>query len=71
MITTDEGRREKGGSDTNVLTISGLGRKLHGTMHKRHARAANLATQCNVYWYGHCMHAVVSCHTLLLLHIQS
>ena len=32
---------------------------------------AYLATQCNVHWHGHCIHALVSCHTLLLLHIQS
>ena len=29
-----------------------LGPKLHGAMHKRHARAANLATQRNVHWHG-------------------
>ena len=38
--------------------------KLHGTMRKRHVRAANLAMQRNVHWHGHCMHALVSCHTL-------
>ena len=43
--------------------LSGLGPKLHGAMCKRHARAANLATQRNVHWHGHCMHALVSCHT--------
>ena len=54
-----------------ALTISGLGPKLHGTMRKRHARAANMATQCNIHWHGHCMHALESCHMLLLMHIQS
>ena len=41
------------------LCLTGLGPidKLHGAMRKRHARAANLATQRNVHWHGHCMHA--------------
>ena len=41
------------------LCFTGLGPidKLHGAMRKRHARAANLATQRNVHWHGHCMHA--------------
>ena len=31
------------------------------------APLANLVTQCNIHWHGHCLHALVSCHTLLLL----
>ena len=34
-------------------------------MRKHHARAANLAMQHNVHWCGHCMHALVSCHTTI------